>query len=378
MAGVYIHIPFCKQACRYCDFFFTVSAGFKKQFVDCLIGEIRMRAGEFKGRPADTLYLGGGTPSLLTEEELDRILKELHRHIAIREDAEQTIECNPDDMDRAFLERIRKRGFNRISIGVQSFREEDLQLMRRSHAAVRGEEAVNEAAGAGFKNITIDLIYGLPRQSLLLWEENLSRALSLPISHLSAYHLTYEPGTVFDHWRKKGRLIPLQDEESEQMFLLLREKLEQHGFDHYEISNFARDGKMSVHNLIYWTGKPYVGFGPSAHSFDGATRSWNVSSMKKYIEGIAGGMTVRGEELLQPEQQYHDYLITSLRTKWGTDPEYILEQFGRDRHDFFVKGAEKFLREGTMVIRDGKVAIRRDRWLIADYILRALFILNQE
>lgn len=315
---------------------------------------------------------------MLTEEELDRILKELHRHIAIREDAEQTIECNPDDMDRAFLERIRKRGFNRISIGVQSFREEDLQLMRRSHAAVRGEEAVNEAAGAGFKNITIDLIYGLPRQSLLLWEENLSRALSLPISHLSAYHLTYEPGTVFDHWRKKGRLIPLQDEESEQMFLLLREKLEQHGFDHYEISNFARDGKMSVHNLIYWTGKPYVGFGPSAHSFDGATRSWNVSSMKKYMEGIAGGMTVRGEELLQPEQQYHDYLITSLRTKWGTDPEYILEQFGRDRHDFFVKGAEKFLREGTMVIRDGKVAIRRDRWLIADYILRALFILNQE
>lgn len=315
---------------------------------------------------------------MLTGEELDRILEELHRHIPFREDAEQTIECNPDDLDRAFLEGLRKKGFNRISIGVQSFREEDLQLMRRSHTAGRGEEAVREAAGAGFENITIDLIYGLPGQTINRWEENISRALTLPISHLSAYHLTYEPGTVLDHWRKKGRLIPMHEDESEQMFLLLREKLEQDGFDHYEISNFAREGMMSLHNLIYWTGKPYAGFGPSAHSFDGASRSWNVSSMKRYLEGISDGMNFREEELLQPDQQYHDYLITSLRTKWGADPGYILEQYGRERHAYFVKGAEKFIREGTLETREGKVAIRQDKWLIADYILRALFIFTQE
>lgn len=373
MSGIYIHIPFCKQACRYCDFFFSVSVRYKMQFVESLLEEIRLWKKSGADKQAETLYLGGGTPSLLTTRELDMILDALHRKYSFGEDAERTIECNPDDLDRDYLEGLRKRGFNRISIGIQSFREEDLQLMRRSHNAGQGEMAVREAARAGFENINIDLIYGIPGQTIRQWDENLYRALSLPVSHLSAYHLTFEPGTVFDHWRKKNRLIPLDEQESEQMFHLLREKMEQEGFDHYEISNFARDGSMSAHNMIYWTGKPYTGFGPSAHSYDGTVRSWNVSSLKAYLDGISRGAPVKEAEQLSLIEKYHDYLITSLRTRWGADPDYIQEQFGQKIHAYFEKVSEGFLREGTMWLREGKVAIVPGKWLIADHILRGLF-----
>ncbi|HER07747.1 MAG TPA: radical SAM family heme chaperone HemW [Bacteroides sp.] len=373
MAGIYLHIPFCKQACRYCDFFFSVSVRYKTQFVDCLLDEIRLRKQEGVDNQAETLYLGGGTPSLLNGEELDRILDVLHRQYTFGNDAEWTIECNPDDLDRDYLEGLRKRGFNRISIGIQSFREEDLKLMRRSHTAEQGEMAVLEAARAGFENITMDLIYGIPGQTLRHWEESVSKALSLPLSHLSAYHLTFEPGTVFDHWRIKNRLSPVSEETSEQMYRLLRDQLEQEGFDHYEISNFARNGNISEHNMIYWTGNPYTGYGPSAHSYDGTLRSWNISSLKGYMDGIARDEPVKEVERPNLTEKYHDYLITSLRTRWGADPDYIREQFGQEIHACFEKGAERYLREGTMWLQEGKVAITPGKWLITDHILRELF-----
>lgn len=373
MGGLYLHIPFCRQACRYCDFFFSVSLRYRDGFVEQLVREIRMRGRERAGEQLDTLYLGGGTPSLLSPGNLERILEAVYGSFTFRANAEVTMECNPDDLDRPFLDRLMNHGFNRLSIGVQSFHDRDLQLMRRSHNAEQAERSVKNAAEAGFENITMDLIYGIPGQSALEWEANLTRAISMPVAHLSAYHLTFEEGTVFDHWRRKGRLVPLPEEESLQHYALLREHLKAAGFDHYEISNFARGGKMSEHNLIYWNGSPYLGMGPSAHSFDGTTRSWNTASLKGYMEGIEAGTPVREVERLTTGERYHDYLITSLRTRWGAEPDHILHHFGEAYRNHFDRRAALFLGEGSMQINGKRVAIHPDRWLITDHILRELF-----
>jgi len=374
MRGVYIHIPFCKQACRYCDFFFSVSLHLMDEFVELLAEEIKMQGSEYSGDHLETLYLGGGTPSLLSPENLDKILEAVHQTFTFRNDAEVTMECNPDDLDPSFLQLLINRGFNRLSIGVQSFYEKDLKLMRRSHNAVQAEKCVKDAAEAGFENMNIDLIYGIPGQTIEEWEVNVQSSIALPISHLSAYHLTFEPGTVFDHWRKKGNLNPVHEEESIRFYHLLRGKLLSAGFDHYEISNFARQGKMSEHNLLYWSGFPYLGVGPSAHSFDGSNRRWNISSIKKYMDGIAYGNSICDKEILSSEEQYHDYLITSLRTKWGADPDHMEHHFGEKFRKHFEMKSGQFLEEGTMWITEGKIAIHPDHWLITDHIQRELFM----
>ncbi|MCK4750878.1 MAG: radical SAM family heme chaperone HemW [Bacteroidales bacterium] len=374
MPGIYIHIPFCRQACRYCDFFFSVSLRYCYQYVDRLVEEIKQRSKGYSGEPMDTLYLGGGTPSVLSREQLDRILETIHRRFFFREDPEVTIECNPDDLDPSYLEFLKSRGFNRISVGIQSFHEKDLQLMRRSHNAEQAGRCVKDAAATGFENITIDLIYGIPGQTSLEWEENIRQSLSLPVSHLSAYHLTFESGTVFDHWRKKEKIIPVQEEHSVELYRLLRQMMLADGFDHYEISNFACQGRMSEHNLVYWTGKPYLGFGPSAHSFDGEKRSWNVSSLKGYMDGIAKNREIREVEHLTIEEKYHDYLITSLRTRRGADPEHILQLFGDRIRDHFDLKSKAFLEEDSMWSTEENVTIHPDHWLITDHILRELFM----
>ena len=373
MQGIYLHIPFCRQACRYCDFFFSVSLRYVDDYVENLIKEIELRAGQRHRTEVETLYLGGGTPSVLSDQHLEKIVDAVHKHYTFREGAEWTIECNPDDLSPVYLKQLRNKGFNRISIGIQSFHEKDLELMRRSHTSIQAEQSVRDAAAGGFKNITMDLIYGIPGQSLREWQENIEKALALPVSHISAYHLTFEPGTVFDHWRKKGRLLPVHEEESVSQFRLLRERLPDRGFDHYEISNFALQGNMSAHNLLYWSGKSYAGFGPSAHSYDGTDRSWNVSSLKKYMEGISAGACINETEILSRQERYHDYLITSLRTRWGADPEYISLQFGDEIFRHFDMNSKPFLEEGTLWTIDGKVAIHPDRWLLTDHILRELF-----
>lgn len=374
MRGIYLHIPFCRQACRYCDFFFSVSLKYVDDYVESLKKEIELRAGEKPGSEVETLYLGGGTPSVLSEVHLEKILNTIHTHFTFVENAEWTIECNPDDLSPAYLEQLRNKGFNRISIGIQSFIERDLELMKRSHNALQAEQSIRDASAAGFDNITMDLIYGIPGQSLKEWEQNIKKALALPVSHISAYHLTFEPGTVFDHWRKKGRLLPVFEEESVNQFQLLRSLLLERGFDHYEISNFALNGNMSAHNMLYWSGKPYMGLGPSAHSYDGTDRSWNKSSLKGYMEGVSAGSGFSETEELSDQEKYHDYLITSLRTRWGADPEYISQRFGGDIFKHFEGKTKNFLKKGTLWTTEGHVAIQPDRWLLTDHILRELFM----
>lgn len=374
MQGLYIHIPFCKQACRYCDFFFSVSLKYLDEYVERLVEEIARRSGPHKGTELSTLYLGGGTPSLLTEAHLQKIISTLHDYFTFKESAEWTLECNPDDLHPQRISYLSGLGFNRLSVGIQSFQEAELTLMRRSHSSQQAIQSLLRASEAGFSNISIDLIYGLPGQSSKKWEENLDRALSLPISHISAYHLSYEPGTVFEHWRKKGRLVPAQEEESVKQFDSLRKTLIANNFDHYELSSFARPGARSEHNLIYWSGKPYMGFGPSAHSFDGEQRSWNVASLRGYLEGVKKGLTISETEDLSTKDKYHDYLISSLRTKWGCDPEQVGIRFGQAYLEHFERKAQTFLEEGTLRWMDGRVAIKPESWFITDLILRSLFM----
>ena len=374
MGGIYIHIPFCRQACRYCDFYFTVSLQHQDEFVRALLAEIRQRAKQYRGTEMGSIYMGGGTPSLLSPENRDRIMESVRNHYTISDHAEVTIECNPDDLDALSLRHLYNSGFNRISIGIQSFRDNELQLMRRSHQAAQAFQCVNDAVEAGFDNITVDLIYGIPGQTPEGWEENVNRALSLPIDHLSAYHLTFEPGTVFDHWRKKGRLVPVKEEQSVQMYHILRKHLLGSGFEHYEISNFARKGKRSRHNLLYWSGEPYLGFGPSAHSYDGNSRSWNAASLKDYVTSASSGKLISEYEDLSTKERYHDYLITSLRTSSGANPGYILQQFGKEIRDHFDSKTGLFIEDGSMYADNGQLVIDPARWLVADRIMRELFL----
>lgn len=374
MHGLYIHVPFCKQACRYCDFFFSVSVKYMDEYVDSLVEEIGQRNKAHKGAELKTLYLGGGTPSLLSESQLEKIISTLSKYYHFKKSAEWTIECNPDDLTKDRISYLLRLGFNRLSVGIQSFQEGDLNLMRRSHHAEQARVSVLEASEGGFENISIDLIYGLPGQSRLHWEENLETAMSLPLSHISAYHLTYEPGTVFDHWRKKDRLVPVKEEESIWQYNTLRKILIANHFDHYELSNFARHGSRSEHNLIYWSGKPYMGFGPGAHSYNGEQRSWNKASLKGYMNGVKEGQKISETELLSTKEKYHDYLINSMRTKWGCEPDFVKKSFGKDYLEHLEEKARAFLKEGSMQWLDGRLTITPESWFITDLILRKLFM----
>jgi oxygen-independent coproporphyrinogen-3 oxidase len=374
MRGIYIHIPFCRQACRYCDFYFSVSLKYLDNFVDALVEEIRQKGESNPGRSLETLYLGGGTPSLLSTLHLEKLINAIHKCYSFKEDSEWTIECNPDDLNADLINRLHETGFNRLSIGIQSFHEKDLLIMRRSHNAKQAEASIHLASSGGFDLISMDLIFGIPGQSLMEWKENIELALSLPVSHLSAYHLTFEPGTVFDHWRKTGRLVPTPEQESIDQYRILREKMQDAGFHHYELSNFGREGEVSKHNMLYWSGQPYLGLGPSAHSFDGDRRSWNVSSLKSYMERLASGKEISESEELTGRERYHDYLITSLRTKWGADPIHIEKSFGVEYRRHFEMQTQAFLEAGSMLSVSGNLVIEPGQWLITDHILRALFM----
>lgn len=343
-------------------------------FVDALVDEIRQKGEESPGLTAETLYLGGGTPSLLSAHHHEKIINAIHKYYSFQENAEWTIECNPDDLSEKVVKQLHKSGYNRLSIGIQSFHDRDLKIMRRSHSARQAEESVRLASDGGFDLLTADLIYGIPGQSLAEWEENIDKALSLPLTHLSAYHLTFEAGTVFDHWRKKGRLLPVPEEDSIDQYRILREKLLSAGFIHYELSNFGLGEIVSKHNMLYWTQKPYLGFGPSAHSFDGNRRSWNVSSIKSYLNRIASGEITYESEDLSTKERYHDYLISSLRTRWGADPAYIEKVMGEQFRDHFEEQAKAFIKAGSMLEAEERLIIEPGQWLITDHILGALFM----
>jgi len=374
LPGIYIHVPFCRQACRYCDFYFTVSLKYKEDYIEALKKEIELRSAYVESREIDTIYFGGGTPSVLSVGQIQDILDMLLKKFSISPDVEFTLEANPDDLTKAYLKKLKQIGVNRLSVGVQSFHQDELSLMRRSHTEAQAQTCIQNAANAGFSNINLDLIYGVPGLTMKKWEENVRTVMQLPVVHISAYHLSYEEGTVFDHWRKKGKLFEVEETISIAQFQLLKEITADNGFEHYEISNFAKEGKLSRHNTAYWESKEYLGLGPSAHSFNGTERSWNVSSVKKYIDKIRDGEDFLEREVLKPKDRFNDYLIVSLRTKRGVDMNYIKSEFGESRAVMFLKSAEKFMSEGVMIEEGERMRIDDESWIRADMIIREMIV----
>ena len=374
MAGIYIHVPFCRQACRYCDFYFMVSLQYRDGYVEALLKELNLRAGDLQETPVTTVYLGGGTPSVLSRDHISRIMQQINQLYPVDPSAEITIEANPDDLDEVHLEMLKENGFNRLSIGVQSFHQHHLELMRRSHDAEQAVSSIWRAAGKGYDNINMDLIYGLPGLATSEWQEDVLKTMELPVQHISAYHLTYEPHTVFSHWKKKGRIRELPEEKSLEQYQLLRQITASNGFEHYEISNFAKQGFRSRHNSSYWSGKPYAGFGPSAHSFNGRERRWNIANLKKYINGISSGEPVFEQETLTNEDRYHDYLITTLRTKEGANLQYVQKEFGEKILDHLSREAVLFLRSGEIERAGDVIRMTPEGWLRSDLILQSLML----
>lgn len=380
MAGIYIHIPFCRQACHYCNFHFSVSQRHKAAFLDCLLKEIEMRK-DFFGKPQDqagkyrldSIYLGGGTPSILGIEELNRIFKRLSEFYDFDQSAEITLEANPDDLTFEKLEALRQTPINRLSIGIQSFHAADLKYMNRVHRPGQAFYAIENALKLGFENLTIDLIYGTPTMNDLQWKENLERTLAFGIQHISAYALTVEPKTALDVFIRRGQAKPVEEEQSARQFEIMVDLLARQGYQHYEISNFALQGKYSKHNLSYWTGKPYLGLGPSAHSFRGTERSWNPPNTTKYIRSISQGNLPLESEQLTPAQRYDEYLMTSLRTMWGCDLKKVKEGWGEEKRKEIENQSLRFIDQGLMIRKDSHLILTEKGRLFADRIAGDLF-----
>jgi len=370
VAGIYIHIPFCKQACHYCNFHFSTSLRYKNEFVGALLKEIELSV-ETINATADeiieTIYFGGGTPSLLTREELSTIINTVRTHFTIAADAELTLEANPDDISKERLEEWKAAGINRLSIGIQSFFDEDLQWMNRAHNAQQAWQQL-QLAQTFFDNITIDLIYGTPGLSNEKWKQNVEKVIAAGIPHISCYALTVEPQTPLQkliHQHKKEDINA--DTQSEQ-FLLLMQWLKEAGYEHYEISNFAKPGWRSRHNSSYWSGKNYYGFGPSAHSFDGNTRWWNIANNNIYIQSINEGKLPIEKEILTSTQKMNEYIMTSLRTIEGIDLEKIKEV----SNQLIIK-SKKYIESGVMIFTDEKLILTNEGKLLADGIAADLF-----
>lgn len=324
----------------------------------------------------DTIYLGGGTPSVLLIDELKSLLETITNHYQVAPDAEITLEANPDDLSQAILTAIREIGFNRLSMGVQSFSEEDLKLMNRRHGVMQAVQSVKWAKKAGFNNLSIDLIYGLPNQNLEEWERNVRIAVELDVQHISAYHLTYHEGTVFYERLKNGILKELPDELSLQQFEILVGILKEAGFEHYEISNFCKPGFYSQHNSSYWKNKKYLGVGPSAHSFDLVSRRWNVSSVGKYIDGVENNKPYSESEILTEQDRYNDYIITGLRTVWGISEEYVERNFSEEYLSYFQKMKDKYFALGQLIVDGDSVSLNQAGMFVSDQIMADFMVVE--
>ncbi len=333
MAGIYVHIPFCKKACHYCDFHFTTTQYYRDEIIQQLANEIEQRKNYLTERTLNTIYFGGGTPSILSEEELSLLMNSIHKIFSVAENAEITLEANPDDLSMEKLLMLKKIGINRLSIGIQSFRDPDLKWMNRAHNAEQAKQAVTNAANACFNNISIDLIYGIPTSTLSDWKKNLALAVTLPIQHLSCYCLTVEDNTALHHFIKKGKVSEKKDEVSSEEFLMAHEFLSANNFEHYEISNYGLKNFHSRHNSSYWENKPYLGIGSSAHSYNGISRQWNVANNIQYLNSMKEGKLLFEQEELSVEQKFNEYLMTRLRTSKGISLEYIETVFGKNYAD---------------------------------------------
>jgi oxygen-independent coproporphyrinogen-3 oxidase len=375
MSGIYIHIPFCKQKCHYCNFFSVASGKYRAVYVEALLKEMDRQKNYLEDKTVHTIYFGGGTPSMLTTKEIHQILKKLDSLFTISNDVEITLEANPDDLNEDKLKSLKNEtAINRLSMGVQSFFDDDLTYLNRVHSGNQARDAIELTLKNKFDNLTIDLIYGIPTLSEEKWQRNLEIFLSYNLPHLSAYSLTVEPKTALSTLIRKKKMLPVDEEKAIRHFNILLEETNKNDYIHYEISNFAKQGYYSKHNSIYWLGGHYLGLGPSAHSFNGVSRQWNVSAMKQYIEADTLAKTVFEKEVLSTNQRYDEYVMTSLRTSWGCDSEHILNVFGQHYFLHFESGVQPFLVEGKLEKKGSIYTLTKKGKLFADGIAAALFI----
>ena len=369
MAGIYIHIPFCKKRCTYCDFYTEVAPKLIPTLVDNIIKELEIRKDYLQNEPIHTIYFGGGTPSILKIDQFSKIFDVIYSTYPVDKDAEVTFEANPDDLTVEFFNSIHSLPFNRISIGIQSFNDEDLKRVNRRHSAKQAIEAVKNSQNAGFNNISIDLIYGLPLQTLADWEKQLNTALGLNVQHISAYGLTYEEGTALWKQREKGKVKPVDDDIMNEMYLLLVKKTKEKGFEAYEISNFATQGFRSQHNSSYWKQSAYLGIGPSAHSYDLNSRQWNMASITKYIEAIEHNTLLFEREELTLFDRYNDYVMVSLRTLEGIDLAFLEQTFGPELRKYCYENIKSFIDSNNVIFANDRLRLTDEGIMISNQIL---------
>ncbi|NNK60858.1 MAG: radical SAM family heme chaperone HemW [Flavobacteriaceae bacterium] len=375
MAGIYIHIPFCKQACHYCDFHFSTSLKKKDELISALLSEMELRKSELINEPIETIYFGGGTPSLLAVETLETLINKVKNTFQVSIDPEITLEANPDDLLPSYIEKLSESSINRLSIGIQSFFDEDLRFMNRAHNAQEAHETL-EIAAKNFNNISIDLIYGIPNSGMERWKENIKIALAYSVPHISSYALTVEPKTALASFIKKGLVSEIDEKEVEAQFLELIDVLEANDFLHYEISNFGKKGYFSKNNSAYWKGKNYIGIGPSAHSFIGKQRSWNIKNNSKYIQSIKTGELPSENEYLSLIDRYNEYIMTGLRTMWGVSLDHVETTFGKPFLEDLLGAAEHFIKEHLLYIDNDNLLVTKRGKFLCDGIASHLFKLN--
>ena len=374
MAGIYIHIPFCKQKCHYCNFYSTISHKYHNEFIAALLLEINSRKNYLNNKIVDTIYFGGGTPSLLSVDEINLIITAINNSYNVTLDAEITLEANPDDLSKDKLNKIKKyTKINRLSIGIQSFFDDDLNYLNRVHNGKQAQNSIENALKQGFKNITIDLIYGIPTLNDKKWRENLNIFFNYGIQHLSSYSLTVEPKTALDVLIKKRKLENINEIESIKHFEILLNETKKHNLINYEISNFALEGYFSKHNSNYWLGKHYLGLGPSAHSYNGKSRQWNITNIKKYCTESNLDKITEEIEMLTTEQLYNEYVLTSVRTSWGCDIEQIKNRFGNKYSDYFTKYIKSAINENKVICENNIYTLTDKGKLFADGIASTLF-----
>lgn len=376
MSGIYLHIPFCKKACHYCNFHFSTSLRLKVDLVKALCSEIEKRRDYLGSNVLSSIYFGGGTPSILEKDDLQLIFNTISKYFSSSDDIEITLEANPDDLTKPKVEVLKALGVNRLSIGVQSFFDSDLQWMNRAHTSGEATDAIRNAQDVGITNLTVDLIYGSPYLTHEMWHENVERVLNMGIQHISAYCLTVEEKTALHHMIKKGRFKPLDQDHANEQFAFLIDILTKNGFEHYEISNFAKPGFRALHNTNYWLGAKYLGVGPAAHSYNGVSRSWNIANNKNYIDTITEGQLPLETEYLTPSMRYNEYVMTSLRTSWGVDAAQIQDLYP-DFLPYFEEYIKKHLEKGMVWVHDGHYVLTHEGKFFADKVAMDLFWVDE-
>jgi len=377
MAGIYIHIPFCRQACHYCDFHFSTSMKKANEMVNALVLEIAMRKNESEGDVIETIYFGGGTPSVLGNDDIQKLIDAVYQNHIVASNPEITLEANPDDLSVDRIIELSKSPINRLSIGIQSFFEEDLKLMNRAHNAAQAEACLTEAV-KHFDNISIDLIYGTPGMDNAKWLYNIKKALSFGVPHISSYALTVEPKTALAKFVQAGIIPAPGEEQAHEQFLMLADRLTAEGFVHYELSNFGREGYFSKNNTAYWLGKKYIGIGPSAHSYDGIRRSWNIANNSLYLKSMAEGIRSAETETLTVADRYNEYIMTGLRTIWGVSVERVAGEFGHAYKDYLLKEASGYIAQGLLSLDSGILKTTREGKFLADGLASDLFFVALE